>query len=271
MSQVIIKEKQVCPDVSWQDFASSACCCISTLVCGVYLFVDANNFVPEVLDENSDVRGSLVVTIESERGVVTSFSSNTSVNTSLECHCGYSSAEGKKGSEGSDEEMSGSENEAIYSDEEGEISTEAGSEIRGEKGETGGVSEEAFDAASFLSRGDHCWYSDRMNFVLYVFSGYTHCLRILQRLREEVHYEFMKKEQALRERELQTCKNEEDSVLRRSLADWESNLSKREAELLAREKSLEERFTGRLQEFLREIEAWGLRAPASERPPTPPR
>ena len=262
---------QVCPLLPCRDLGFFASYCTSTLVCGACLLVDANNFVPEVLDERTTVEGGLVLTIEDGRGVVTSISTSASSNTSLECHCGYSSVGENEEIGGSDDAMTSSENEVIYSDDEEGVSTEAGSVMDDEKVEKGGVNENSFDAASFLSRGSNCWSSDRMNFVLYVFSGYTHCLRILQRLREEVHAEFAKKESALRDREMRACKNEEETALRGSLADWEANLSAREAELLAREKSLENRFANRLQEFLREIEAWGLRAPASERPPSPPR
>ena len=120
------------------------------------------------------------------------------------------------------------------------------------------------------------WRADRIDFLLHMFSGYTHGLRVFQSLREELNREFGQRERALRSRELQLY-NDCHRVNRgrdldereRRLAEREAELSRREADLLRREERLDEEHMRKLQEFLAEIEGWGMYASSQERPPSP--
>ena len=130
--------------------------------------------------------------------------------------------------------------------------------------------------ASCLDPRTFYWRTDRIDFLLHMFSSYTHGLRVFQHLREDLSREFECRERTLRSRELRLS-NDRHCVLRgRELEQWEQRLLTREAELVRREKELtdkgeklDEEFMHRLQDFLCEIEEWGLKAPSQEQPPSP--
>ena len=142
--------------------------------------------------------------------------------------------------------------------------------------ETGCINDPLPAVAACLDPHTRYWQSDRIDFLLHMFSGYTHGLRVFQALREELNQEFGRRERALRSRELRlfndqyrASRGRELEAQERRLAAREAEISRRENDLIRRENQLDEELMSRLQEFLLEIEEWGMRAPSQEPPPTP--
>ena len=120
-----------------------------------------------------------------------------------------------------------------------------------------------------LGQQGQYWRSDRLDFLLRIFSVYTHSLRVLQSLREAFNEELCRREKELDEREKKLWSEERQTVSQRSLSAWASQLSTREAELFSREDNFEVGYMAKLQKFLLEIEEWGLHASSDRRPPRP--
>ena len=100
------------------------------------------------------------------------------------------------------------------------------------------------------------WRSDHLDFLLRIFSAYTHSLRVLQQLRDDIVAEFGQQQAAIQAKEVQLRQDQHHTVLGRNLAAWEAHLNTREEELRAREAACESAFHERLAAFLREIERW---------------
>ena len=130
--------------------------------------------------------------------------------------------------------------------------------------------------AACLNPSTFFWRSDRIDFFLHMFSSYAHGLRVFQNLREDLSREFEGRERTLRSRELRLYNDHHRFVRSCDLEQWEqrlmareNDLARRERELVSQGEKLDEDFMTRLQEFLCEVEEWGLKAPSQEQPPSP--
>ena len=170
-----------------------------------------------------------------------------------EVSCGETSGVGspfnnEESEEGCDEEKSSTETESVNGP-------------RLESGVAGGT--------RFLSSnevgGRQCWRPECLRLLLEVFDTYTRGLRVLQLLSDEVLKALGKWNRELQSREEKMGEVETRRRLERDFESWQSQLSAREAELLAREIEFEETTTRRLREHLSHLADWEARATAAIR------
>ena len=124
----------------------------------------------------------------------------------------------------------------------------------------GGVAGGAEFVSSNEVRERQYWRPERLRLLLEVFDTYTRGLRVLQLLSNEVLTALRKWDRELRTREERMGEVETRRRLERDFGSWQSRLSAREAELLAREMEFEEVTTRRLREHLEQITNWEGRA-----------
>ena len=124
----------------------------------------------------------------------------------------------------------------------------------------GGVASGAEFVSSNEVRERQYWRPERLRLLLEVFDTYTRGLRVLQLLSNEVLAALRKWDRELRTREERMGEVETRRRLEQDFGSWQSQLSAREAELLAREMEFEEVTTKRLREHLEQIANWEVRA-----------